>query len=46
MDNLNLAGKYESGTYWIKKAILETKLKERRYSHEDNTNSKKSSKHT
>lgn len=44
MDNLNLYGKYESGTYWIKKAVLETKLKERGYLDEDNISSRKSSK--
>jgi hypothetical protein len=42
MDNLNLVGKYESGTYWIKKAVLETKLKERGHLEEDEICSKKS----
>jgi hypothetical protein len=45
MDNLNLVGKYETGTYWIKKAILKTKLKERGYLDNNDTNSKKSSQH-
>ena len=43
MDNLNLIGKYETGIYWIKKAILKTKLKERGYLDNENLNSKKTS---